>query len=141
MISISGRLPDGKTNVLKGKTLIVTGASRGIGKALALELARWEVNLVLNARSALLLAEVQRHCNNSVARVTSVVGDIAQSKTARELVEEAVGLGNFYGFIHDAGVAWPGPFIWELPENHFQEVLGASLIGGYNLVRFSLPNY
>jgi len=126
-------------NVLKSKTLIVTGASRGIGKALALELARGKANLVLNARNALLLAEVQRQCNNSSTRVTSVVGDISQPKTARELVEKAVKLGNFYGFIHDAGLARPGPFIWELPENHFQEVLGANLIGGYNLVRFSLP--
>ncbi len=126
-------------DLLKGKTLIVTGASRGIGKALALELAKREVNLVLNARSALVLAEVQRQCNNPAARVTSVIGDIAQPKTARELVEEAVKLGNFYGFIHDAGVARPGPFIWELPENHFQEVLGANLIGGYNLARFSVP--
>jgi len=126
-------------DLLKSKTLIVTGASRGIGKALALELARGNTNLVLNARNTLLLAEVQRQCNNSSARVTSVVGDISQPKTARELVEKAVKLGNFYGFIHDAGLARPGPFIWELPENHFQEVLGANLIGGYNLVRFSLP--
>jgi NAD(P)-dependent dehydrogenase (short-subunit alcohol dehydrogenase family) len=126
-------------DLLKGKTLIVTGASRGIGKALALELARAKANLVLNARSTLLLAEVQRQCNNSAARVTSVVGDISQPIVARELVAEAVKLGNFYGFIHDAGVDRPGPFIWELPENDFQEVLGANLIGGYNLVRFSLP--
>ncbi len=91
-------------NLLKSKTLIVTGASRGIGKALALELARGNVNLVLNARSALLLAEVQRQCNNSAVRVTSVVGDISQPKTAHELVAEAVKLGNFYGFIHDAGL-------------------------------------
>jgi len=134
MISISGRLPGGEMNVLKSKTLIVTGASRGIGKTLALELARGKANLVLNARNALLLAEVQRQCNNSSGRVTSVVGDISQPKTARERVEKAVKLGNFYGFIHDAGLARPGPFIWELPENHFQEVLGANLIGGYNLV-------
>jgi NAD(P)-dependent dehydrogenase (short-subunit alcohol dehydrogenase family) len=126
-------------DLLKSKTLIVTGASRGIGKALALELARAKANLVLNARSASVLAEVQRQCNNSAARVTFAVGDIAQSKTARELVAEAVKLGNFYGFIHDAGVARPGPFIWELPEDHFQEVLGANLISGYHLVRFSLP--
>ncbi len=124
---------------LKSKTLIVTGASRGIGKALAQELAQWEVNLVLNARSASVLAEVQRQCSNSAARVTSVVGDVSQPKTARELVEEAVKLGNFYGFIHDAGVTRPGPFLWELSKNHFQEVLGTNLIGGYNLVRFSLP--
>ena len=52
-------------DLLKGKTLIVTGASRGIGKALALELARAKANLVINARSTLLLAEVQRQCNNS----------------------------------------------------------------------------
>lgn len=42
---------------LKGKTFIVTGASMGIGRALALELARIGVNLVLNARSSSPLGE------------------------------------------------------------------------------------
>ena len=90
---------------LRGKTLIVTGASRGIGRALASELAQNGVNLVLNARSEAPLEEVATAARGKGVNTLTVVGDAALASNAREMVKAAVGIGEFIGFIHNAGTA------------------------------------
>jgi len=124
---------------LRKKTIIVTGASRGIGRALALGLAREGSNLVLNARGLAPLLETANLCENAGSLVIAVKGDISASESARKVVKEALALGNFWGIVHNAGVARPGPFLWELSEDHFREVLGASLVGAYQIARFAFP--
>lgn len=124
---------------LTGKTLIITGASRGIGRALALELARHGVNLVLNARHQPPLAEVAAECEGLGVKVGQVAGDAAAAATADAMVAAALDLGEFYGFIHAAGVLHPGPFLWELPPERFQEILESHVLVAYQLVRAAVP--
>jgi NAD(P)-dependent dehydrogenase (short-subunit alcohol dehydrogenase family) len=124
---------------LKGKTLIITGASRGIGRALALELAEAGVNLVLNARDAALLDEVASECGNLGTRAIALSGSAAGSTTASKLVKAAIDLGHFQGFIQVAGVLHPGPVLWELPEARFREVFAASVTASYQMIRFAVP--
>jgi NAD(P)-dependent dehydrogenase (short-subunit alcohol dehydrogenase family) len=124
---------------LKGRTFIITGASMGIGRAIALELADSGVNLVLNARGEVELSAAARECESAGVTVEQVPGDAAIGEVAHALVQKAVAIGGFYGFVHNAGVVRPGQFLWELPEEHFQEVLGANLIAGYQLIRFAVP--
>ena len=124
---------------LTGKTLIITGASRGIGRALALELAHHGVNLVLNARHQPPLAEVVAACQGLGVKVGQVAGDAAAAAVADAMVATALDLGEFYGFIHAAGVLHPGPFLWELPPERFQEILESHLLTAYQLVRAAVP--
>jgi len=124
---------------LKGKTLIVTGASRGIGGALASELAQNGVNLVLNARSEAPLEEVATAARAKGVNTLTVVGDAALASNAREMVKAAVGIGEFVGFIHNAGTAHPGPFLYELPEAMFENVWRSNVLAGYQLAYFSYP--
>ena len=121
------------------KTLILTGASRGIGRALALELAQAGYDLVLNARSEGPLKEVAEEVRTLGARVEAVAGSAGQAQVAEALVQKAEGLGGFYGYIHNAGVLHPGPFLYEIAEGLFLEVLEANLIAGYQLARFAYP--
>lgn len=125
--------------MLPGKTLILTGASRGIGRALALGLAREGVRLVLNARDPAPLEEVKAACLNLGGEAFSVAGDAAQAGVAAALVSQALEMGNFYGFIHAAGVLHPGPYLWELPQESFREVLDSHLVAAYQLVRYAVP--
>ncbi|MGE4292977.1 MAG: SDR family NAD(P)-dependent oxidoreductase [Desulfovibrio sp.] len=123
----------------RNKTLIVTGASRGIGRALALALASRGANLVLSARSE---GELQASCEDCRAlgvRCKCVHGNAAEAEVAERLVLRACDLGDFQGFVHAAGVLAPGPSAWELPENIFCEVMDASVKAAFQLVRFSYP--
>lgn len=124
---------------LTDTTFIITGASMGIGRALALELAASGVNLVMNARNEPALKDAADECRAVGVRVEYVVGDAASASTCREAVDKALEIGRFSGFVHAAGVVRPGPFLWELPEEHFHEVMAASLVAAYQITRFSLP--
>jgi len=124
---------------LEGKTLILTGASLGIGRALALELARRGVNLVLNARHASPLNKVAQGCAALGVRVRGVAGNAARGEVAAEMVGAALDLGEFWGFIRAAGVLNPGPFLWELPRAHFLEVWESHVMAGYELIRWAVP--
>ena len=124
---------------LKGKTLILTGASRGIGRALALELAQSDVNLVLNARDAALLNEVASDCRKLGTRAIALSGNAADSAAASKLVDAALDLGHLHGFIQIAGVLHPGPFLWELSEARFHEVFSANVTASYQMIRCAVP--
>jgi len=124
---------------LKNTTWIVTGASRGIGRALALLLAERGAKLVLNARHAAKLAEVAAKARDLGTEAIPVEGSAARAEVAGRLVRAALGLGEFKGFIHNAGVLHAGPLLWELPEEHWDEVMDANVKAGYQLVRYAVP--
>ena len=124
---------------LKGKTLIVSGASRGIGKALAVQLAAEGVNLVLNARSKDSLLESRDACLSRGGTAEAVPGDIAAEGTAASLVEAARDIGGFFGFVHVAGVLHPGPTLWELSPGDFAQIFAASVNGAHQLISHSYP--
>ncbi|GAB5602054.1 SDR family NAD(P)-dependent oxidoreductase [Thermus sp. FJN-A] len=121
------------------RTLILTGASRGIGRALALELAKEGYDLVLNARSEPSLSQVAEEVRALGARAEWVAGSAGKAEVAQALVERAEALGGFYGYIHNAGVLHPGPLVYEIAEPLFLEVLEANLLAGYQLARFAYP--
>lgn len=125
---------------LKGQTWVVTGASRGIGRALALELARAGANVVLGARGAEALEAVAQECRALGVQARAVPGDAASDQTAQFLVKAAKVIGNFAGFIHNAGVLHPGPTLWELSEAQFDEVFGANVKAAFQLARYAYPN-
>ncbi len=124
---------------MKGKTLIITGASLGIGRALALELAGHGVNLVLNARHRPALTEAAAECEKFGVKVGQIQGNAATAKTAAAMVAKALEMGGFHGFIHAAGVLHPGPLLWELSPQQFQEILESNVVAAYQLIRTAVP--
>ena len=124
---------------LRNKTLVLTGASRGIGRALAMELAGEGVNLVLGARSEDRLKSVRDDCRARGVRAVCISGDVSSSNVAQEMVTVADEMGNFHGFIHAAGVLAPGPTIWEINKTRFREVMDASVTAAHQLIRHAVP--
>ena len=124
---------------LRNKTLVLTGASMGIGAALAVLLAGEGVNLVLGARTESKLTAVRDQCRDIGVRAEFVAGDVAAPGVAERLVQTAAELGHLHGFIHAAGVLAPGPSVWELDATRFRAVMDASVIAGHQLMRHAVP--
>ncbi len=97
---------------LKGKTALVTGASRGIGRAVALGLAREGVRLVIAARRMNLLEELARDIVTARAAEPLVMAsDLYQEGAAEKLAEAAQkALGSIDILVNAAGGSRPYPF-------------------------------
>lgn len=126
-------------HALQGKTLLLTGASMGIGRALAVDLARAGVNLVLNARTEHHLQQTQAMCLDFGVQAQYVAGDAAKTATMTAMVRKAEAMGALFGFIHAAGVLHPGPYLWELNKRDFEAVFQANVTAAFLLIRACVP--
>ncbi|MFC0677627.1 SDR family NAD(P)-dependent oxidoreductase [Lysobacter korlensis] len=110
---------------MKGQTVVITGASSGFGRGIALELARRGANLVLAARREDLLDALAEQCGNAMAVHTDVSNPDDVEKLARAAVAR---FNRIDVWINNAGVAALGRFD-EIPlEDHLQ-VLQTNLAG------------
>lgn len=125
--------------ILSGKTALITGAGKGIGKALAIALAKEGVNLGLIARTESdlqqLAAEIEP-LGVKVAIATANVGDINQVNTAIEKIKTS--LGSVDILINNAGIASFGGFLDLAPER-WEEIIRVNLLGVYYVTRAILP--
>src|SRR5262245_49405707 len=91
---------------LQGRRFVLTGASRGIGRCVAEQLAREGTRLVLAARSADRLNTLAEQLKAQGADVLAVPTDVTNDAERQRLIETAVGhLGGLDGLINNAGVA------------------------------------
>jgi len=95
-----------RSNIFRDKGVIVTGASSGIGRATALEFARHGSKMVLAARSAERLAELEREITALGAEVLSCLTDGAKEEECRRLIEKTVErFGTIHILINNAGIS------------------------------------
>lgn len=122
--------------LLEGKSAIVTGASRGIGRSIALEYARQGASLVLNAsRASDALTETAAAIRDMGGSCKSVPGSVTEGATARALVETAVeAFGKLDILINNAGIVRDKPLVM-MSEKEFDEVLAVNLRGVYQCSR------
>ena len=104
---------------LEHKVVVVTGASRGLGEAMAVGFAREGASLVLAARSVDDLERVAAECDAAGAGKTMVVPtDIGLEEHVRNLVESTVSsLGGIDVFVANAGISYG-----ELTEKHYRDL-------------------
>lgn len=84
------RLAGGEDASLRGKVAIVTGASRGIGAAIALELAQAGVDSVIVARDEAMLNSVAERARSFGTRVEVVAGDLRNVETVSWTIDRAL---------------------------------------------------
>ena len=111
---------------LDGRTVIVTGASRGIGAEVARGISARGGGVVLVARSGQALTELAAELPGPSA---TVAGDVADTEVVGEAVAAGEELGGLWGVVNNAGI---NPFyhpVAETPLSEWDEVLRVNLLG------------
>jgi len=124
-------------------TAIITGASRGFGFALAVELARRDWNLIVDARAHADLSAAGAGLDAlGAGRIEAIAGDVNDPLHTALLVETATGLGGFSLLVNNAGILGPSPQppLAEYPLDVFEQVLAANLTAPLRLIQLSLPH-
>jgi len=117
----------------------VTGASSGIGRAVALELARHGADLVLLARRKERLDDVAKQITALGRRAILVVGDVTDADARRRALEAArIDLGGLDLLINNAGVAAHGRFVEASPER-IRPIMEVNFFAPVELIREALP--
>ncbi|MBC8032831.1 MAG: SDR family oxidoreductase [Chitinophagaceae bacterium] len=114
---------------LSEKTVVITGASSGVGRAMAIELAQSGANLVLAARRSEALEEVAAECNELGGNAIAVVTDVRSADSIKLLAEKSFIFGGKIDvWINNAGVLAAGA-LDEIPANVNEEIIKTNLIG------------
>jgi NAD(P)-dependent dehydrogenase (short-subunit alcohol dehydrogenase family) len=85
------------------------------------------------------LRAVRDSCAADGASMEYVAGDASKAKTIASMIKTAKAMGNFFGFIHAAGVLHPGPYLWEVSQRDVMRVFQANVFAAHQLIRASLP--
>lgn len=131
--------PENSPLILNGSVVIVTGASSGIGRALAESFAKRGAKVVLAARRAEMLETVRQHIEPYAADVLAQPTDITNADEVRALVQQTLArFGRIDVLINNAGVAVTGP-LPTLTVDDIQQGLRTNLEAAIMLTRLVLP--
>jgi citronellol/citronellal dehydrogenase len=132
---------------LSGRVAVVTGASRGIGKALALRLARQGADIVVAAKSEQSTDRLPGSIHETAdavrglgRRARAVATDVRDEDAIRNLVERTTAeFGRLDILINNAGAIWVKPIL-ETPPKRFDLVMGVNVRAAYIACYYALPH-
>jgi 3-oxoacyl-[acyl-carrier protein] reductase len=125
---------------LKNKNALITGAGKGIGKAIAIALAKEGVNVILVSRTQLDIEQLAIKIENFGVKSLALTADVADINSVNSAVEKA--LAEFKTIdilINNAGIASFGKFL-ELEPAEWEKIIQVNLMGTYYTTRAVLPN-
>lgn len=122
--------------MLKGKTAIVTGASRGIGKAIAEQLALNGANIVLNYRTNVnAVEEVLNSLQQKGVKAVAVQADVSKADEAQKLIQSAIdNFGKIDILVNNAGIIKDN-LLMRMSEEDFDTVIDVDLKGVFNCIK------
>lgn len=126
---------------LSGKVALVTGASRGIGKAIALELSDEGATVIINYSkddngAELTLAEII--ANGGYGKILK--GDISSFETAEKIIDEVIkNFGKIDILVNNAGISKIGLFMDSSKED-IESVMGINMLGAMYLSKHTIPH-
>ena len=120
---------------LTGKTAIVTGGSRGIGRAICVELARLGANIVFSyAGNAAAAEETVKLVEEAGATARAIQGDVTSADSAKELVEAAKEFGGVDILVNNAGIT-RDKLAARMSEEDFDAVIATNLKGAFLMTK------
>ncbi len=134
-------MPTEGREMLGGKVALITGASQGLGRALALACARQGARVVINARSEESIRQVAAELEALGGEVLALAADVSRSADVGRLVETAVGrFERIDVLVNNAGVLGPRVAIAEYPEDEWRRVIDANLTGPFLVAKAIVPH-
>jgi 3-oxoacyl-[acyl-carrier protein] reductase len=129
-------------SILKTKTALVTGASKGIGAGIALELASAGASVVVNFASDQNGAEsVVRKITDAGGQAIAIQGDVSNAEDVSRLFDRAAGVfGSIDILVNNAGV-YQAMSVFELTEAEFHREMNVNLLGPLLTIRESLKYF
>jgi 3-oxoacyl-[acyl-carrier protein] reductase len=114
-------------SMLSGKTALVTGASRGIGRAIALQLGRMGASVAICARSRDQIERTAADLRDKGIRALPIVADVTSADDVERMIQQTCSeLGEIEILVNNAGIGVFGPF-HERSEADWDAVLGTNL--------------
>jgi 3-oxoacyl-[acyl-carrier protein] reductase len=120
---------------LEGKSAIVTGAGRGIGRAIAMQLARTGARVMVNDLEESFAAEAASLIRDAGGQAAHLPGDITAAPLPQQLVDAAVEtFGSIDIIVNNAGYTWDN-VIQKTSDEQFQAMLDIHLLAPFRLLR------
>lgn len=111
------------------KTFVITGASSGLGRGVALQVARYRGNVVLAARRTEVLDDVAAQARAAGGTALVVTTDVSDAQAVQRLADQAIArFGRIDVWINNAGVGAIGAF-WDIPVNDRAKLIDINLKG------------
>lgn len=119
------------------KRYLITGASRGIGRAIAEKLAGQDTLLLLHGRDTVALAQTRKAVESQCAKVALLIHDLATSAGVSDLIAE-VGNEPIHLLVNNAGVAVVKPFT-EITPIEWEQTVGVNITAPFLLTQRFAP--
>ncbi len=126
---------------LKGKTAIITGSARGIGKGIALVFARQGANLVLNSRNAdeKTVSDLLQEIRDRGSDAIYLPGDVSNEKTIAQIVEKTLSkFGNIDILVNNAGIGGSRPVL-DTPLELWEKIIRIDLTSVFLFSKRVIP--
>ena len=126
---------------LHNKSVIITGASSGLGMILARDLARQGARMTLAGRDETALSGTRKMCEYLDVPVQSVSGDITQPADCQRLIEKAIAFSDqIDALVLNAGISMWARFEEIEEPALFDEIMRVNYLGAVNLLHYALPH-
>ena len=123
-----------RDKMLEGKTVIVTGAAKGIGKAIAIAFAKEGCNIVLNYHSS-VSDETVKEIEEQGVKCMPVQGDVSDFDFAKNLIRDVKKeFGSIDVLVNNAGIT-KDMLLMRMSEEQFDSVINTNLKGSFNMIR------
>lgn len=132
--------PSLPNDLFRGQTAIVTGASRGVGRATAIRLAEGGANVVVNfLRNAAEADETVKMCEAKGAQAVVVQGDVSDFLQAQAIAKAALDrFGQIDLLVCNAGI-WEGAAIEDMTEELWNKVINTNLKSAWAMTKACVP--